>query len=130
MTVCGPMSGLSRALIDDFGDDVVAMVRWAATAKSADYGRFAPRVFEAARQGESGAQDIVGAAARAIETLTLRVFELGAPRVAYIGGIAEPLRDFSPRRNFSSALVAARHDAIDGAILIVGGAVAGEGGVS
>ena len=99
----GPMSGLSRALIDDFGDDIVAMVRWAATAKSTDYGRFAPRVFEAARKGELGAQEIVAAAARAIETLTLRVIELGAPRVAYIGGIAEPLREFLQRRNFPAA---------------------------
>ena len=99
----GPMSGLSRALIADFGDDVVAMVRWAATAKPSDYGGFAPRVFEAAREGEAGAKDIVGAAARAIETLTRRVLALGAPRVAYIGGIAEPLREFLQRRNFPAA---------------------------
>ena len=53
------------------------------TAKPGDYGAFAPRVFEAARVGESGALEIVGRAAGAIVAIYANSKRSRAERIAY-----------------------------------------------
>jgi glucosamine kinase len=120
------MTGLSQGLLEHFGFDPHAMTRWALDAKPGDYGAFAPQVFAAARSGEPRAREIAERAARAIATLARRVLELGAPQVAYVGGVAEPLREFMPE-GMSALLQPPKYDAIDGAILMIGGAVAARG---
>ena len=117
-----PMTGLSRALLAHFKFDPLAMIRWALDAKPSDYGAFAPRVFEAARGGEAGAKDIVETAARAIAALVRALVALGTENVALVGGVAEPLREYLPK-DIAERLHAPRHDAVDGAILLVGGSV-------
>ena len=120
------MSGLSQDLLAHFANDPHAMTRWALDAKPGDYGAFAPRVFAAARAGEPRALDIVERAAGAIASLTRRVIDLGAPTVAYVGGVAEPMRPFLPEA-ISGRLLPPKYDALDGAILMIGGAVPDEG---
>ena len=120
------MSGLSQALLAHFDFDPHAMTHWALDAKPGDYGAFAPRVFEAARAGEPQAREIAERAAGAIAALTRRVIELGAPSVAFVGGVAEPLRPFLPQE-ISEQLKPPKYDAIDGAILMIGGSVEGGG---
>jgi glucosamine kinase len=122
-----PMTNLSRALLAHFKYDPLAMIHWALDAKPSDYGAFAPRVFEAAGAGEAGAKNIVEAAARAIAALTRAVIALGTENVALVGGVAEPLRKYLPK-NVAERLQAPRHDAVDGAILLVGGVVPVAGG--
>ncbi len=120
------MSGLSSQILAEFGDDPLAMTRWALGAKPGDYGVFAPSVFAAARAGEPGAGAILARAGDAIAALTNRVTELGAVRIAYIGGVAEPLRDYLPV-GVSARLAPPQHDPIDGAILMMGGTIANDG---
>jgi glucosamine kinase len=119
-------SGLAHEILAHFGDDPLGMIDWAIGAKPGDYGAFAPSVFEAARRGESGAREIIGRAAQAIAALAQRVRALGALRIAYVGGVAEPLRVYLPAE-IATLLKPPLHDAIDGAILMMGGSVAGMG---
>jgi glucosamine kinase len=121
-----PTSGLSRALLANFDSDPLRMTKWAQTAKPGDYGAFAPRVFEAAHAGESGALEIVGRAARAIVAIFRALEALGVDRIAIVGGVAEPLRTYLPTE-VEARLSRPKHDAVDGAILLVGGALAAPG---
>jgi glucosamine kinase len=121
-----PMSGLSRALLAHFGSDPLRMMKWAPTAKPGDYGAFAPRVFQAARDGESGAVEIVGRAARAIVAIFRALEALGVERIAIVGGVADPLRTYLPTE-VGARLRQPQHDAVDGAIQLVGGTVAAAG---
>jgi glucosamine kinase len=118
----GPESALTRDVLSDFDGDVVALVRWARSARPGDYGVFAPRVFAHAARGDATALAIVGSAARAIGALARRALALGAERVALVGGVGEALRPyFAPE--ISALLTRPLHDATDGAILMAGGLV-------
>ena len=123
-----PMSGLSRALLANFDSDPLRMIKWAQTAKPGDYGAFAPRVFEAARAGEPGALKIVGRAVRAIVAIFRALEALGAKRIAIVGGVAGPLRSYLPT-DVEARLRNPQHDAVDGAILLVGGTLPAPGGL-
>jgi glucosamine kinase len=119
----GPASALTADLISHFNSDPVAMMNWALQAKPGDFGGFAPRVFEYARAHDPVALDIVRAAARAIGVLTRGVVALGAERVALVGGVGEALRPYY-EPDIAARLEPPLHDPTDGAILLVGGAVA------
>jgi len=120
------MTGLSHALLERFDFDPHAMTHWALAAKPGDYGAFAPQVLDAARGGEPQAREIAERAAQAIARLARRVLELGAPSVAYVGGVAEPLREFLPE-GISALLQRPKYDALAGAILMMGGPVTSDG---
>jgi glucosamine kinase len=110
----------TRALMEHFSNDPVAMVHWALSAKPSDYGAFAPQAIAAAGEADMVAAPIVEAAALALDALTSALEALGAPRVVMVGGLAEPIRPHLP------AALAARlrnplFDATDGAILVAGG---------
>ena len=117
-----PMSGLSRALLAKFDADPLRMMTWAQTAKPGDYGAFAPLVFDAARAGEAGALEIVERAGRAIVAVFRALETFGAERIAIVGGVAGPLRTYLPAE-VETRLRNPQHDAVDGAILLVGGAL-------
>jgi len=124
-----PMSGLSRALLAKFDSDPLRMMAWAQTAKPGDYGAFAPQVFESARAGEPGALEIVGRAARAVVTIFNTLEALGVEQIAIVGGVAEPLRTYFPSE-IEARLRRPKHDAVDGAVLLVGGALPAPGDLS
>jgi glucosamine kinase len=119
----GPTSPLTREILGEFGDDVVAMLRWARAAKPGDYGAFAPRIFAHAAEGDPIALAILAAAAHAIGALTRGVVKLGAPRVALVGGAGEALRPYL-EPEIAALLIQPLHDPTDGAILLAGGKVA------
>jgi glucosamine kinase len=121
----GPSSRLTRECLESFGGDVVALLRWARSAKPGDFGAFAPRVFERAAECDSVAAPIVAEAARAIEGLARRAFALGAEKAALVGGIGESLRPYL-EPDIETKLIRPIYDATDGAILLAGGAVAEE----
>ena len=118
----GPESALTREILAEFGGDVVALIRWARTAKPGDYGAFAPRVFAHAAEGDAVALGVVASAARAIGALARRV-ALGAGRVALVGGVGEALRPYLDA-DVAALLTRPLHDATDGAIFMAGGRVA------
>jgi glucosamine kinase len=115
-----PMSGLSREILAHFGDDPLAMTRWALTAKPGDYGAFAPLALGAAERGEDGARGIVAAAAQAIAALVQAVEARGARRIAIAGGLAEPIRKALPAE-LAARLLRPLFDPADGAVLLAGG---------
>ncbi len=117
-----PNCALYRELQAAFHDDPVELVRWAPGARPSDYGAFAPKVFAAAARGEPQALEIVAHAARAIAALARALIRLGAPTLALVGGVAGPLRPYLPA-DIAERLHTPRHDALDGAILMVGGAL-------
>ena len=118
----GPESALTRDLIADFDGDVVALIRWARSARPGDYGAFAPRVFAHAARGDTIALTIIGSAASAIGVLAQRALALGAERVALVGGVGEVLRPYLAPE-ISALLARPLYDATDGAILMAGGFV-------
>ena len=119
----GLETGLTDEILSAFDRDLVRMVRWARSARPGDYGSFAPRVFRCATKADPVALAIAGSAARAIGALTRRIVALGAERVALVGGVGEALRPHLDH-DIAQLLKRALYDATDGAILMVGGAVA------
>ena len=115
-----PISELARALGRHFADDPLRMTRWAAEARPSDFGAFAPEILDVAKSGDARACEIVGEAARAIAALAQALHALGAERIAFVGGLAEPLRSYLPLE-VERRLVRPRRDAVDGAILLAGG---------
>jgi glucosamine kinase len=119
----GLASPLADAMLERFGRNAETMTGWALGAKPHDYGAFAPEVLRFAREGDEIASVIVEKAARAIEALIRRVAELGARRVALVGGVGESLAPyFEPA--IAALVTRPLRDATDGAILIAGGALA------
>jgi len=118
-----PMSGLARALAHHFNDDPLRMSRWAADARPSDYGAFAPEILSLANSGDGRAREIVGEAASAVAALANALNALGAERIALAGGFGEPLRPFLPP-DVAKRLSRPRRDAVDGAIMLAGGALA------
>jgi len=115
-------SALTRDILAEFDNDVVALIRWARSARPGDFGAYAPRVFAGAAEGDAVALTIVDSAARAIGALARRALALGAERVALVGGVGEALRPYLDP-DLAALLTRAVHDATDGAILMAGGRV-------
>lgn len=110
-------SDFSEAILHAIGPTAEAIVDWADKAKPADFAQFAPLAYRYAQQGDSNALPIAEQAAAAISQLTLRLAELGAPRVHLLGGLAETIQPWlSPeaKRYYAPA----HSDALDGAITL------------
>ncbi len=116
----GPESPLTRKLMQGFADDPHVAVQWALTAKPGDYGAYAPRVLDAAGDGDAVAGPIVAAAAHALAALTLAIQTLGARRIALVGGLGPSIRAHLPAE-LAATLGEPLFDATDGAILLAGG---------
>lgn len=118
----GPSTSLTRGVMQRFADDPHVALQWALTAKPSDYGAFAPLVLDAAGEGDAVGQAIVAAAASALATLTHAVQALGVADVALVGGLGAGIRPHLPA-DLSALLRQPRFDAVDGAILLAGGAL-------
>ena len=108
-----PPSPLAVRLMDHFRRDQAEVVRWAACALPADYGRFAPWVFDAASDGDELATALLDETCAQLGMLLEGMTQLGADRIALLGGIGMRL---SPRLSRFN-LVTPKADALDGAIL-------------
>lgn len=113
----GPRSALTDALLGHFGQSVEAIVDWADVATPGDFAGFTPTILAHANAGDAVATAIIAAAAAEADALIARLVALGAPTVALLGGLAGPLTPWlSPHSRHH--IVAARADAMDGAILM------------
>ncbi|MEB6639899.1 N-acetylglucosamine kinase [Aeromonas caviae] len=108
-----PPSTLAVRLMDHFKRDQAEVVRWAARAIPADYGRFAPWVFDAASDGDDLATALLDETCAQLGMLLEGMTQLGADRIALLGGIGTRL---APRLGHFH-LVAPKRDALEGAIL-------------
>lgn len=89
---------LSDYILREFDGDPEKIIKFADKAKPAEYGRFAPMVFDFARKEQDAlalelVSQVVGDATRMIATL----LEQGAPSVYLHGGMAEPISAWLPQ---------------------------------
>jgi glucosamine kinase len=108
-----PPSLLAVRLLDHFKRDQAEVVRWAAKAIPADYGRFTPWVFDAASDGDELACQLLDETCGQLQTLLEGMQQLGAHRIALLGGVGTRL---APRLSHLN-LVSPTADALEGAIL-------------
>jgi glucosamine kinase len=111
---------LSTSLLQSFDNDPIALSKWALHAKPGDFGRYAPGVFVAAKEGDAVAREIVGAAARALNELARALVRLGVRSIAIVGGVAAPIRPYLAA-DVINLLADPKFDALDGAIILAGG---------
>ncbi len=112
-----PMTDLAAALLAAFAGGREPMIDWAKAAEPLDFARFAPLVFEHARAGDPLGRALVMEAAAEIARIAERLLAVGAPAIALLGGLAEPLRPWLPAA-LAARLAAPAADALDGAILM------------
>jgi glucosamine kinase len=119
----GPATGLTDAVLARFGRDPSAAALWAKTATPRDFGAFAPLVVQHFSQGDPVAVDLLTASARSVTRMVKRLIDLGAERIALMGGLAGIYRPLlSP--GMTSILVEPRGDALDGALSLARRSVA------
>jgi glucosamine kinase len=108
-------TALLRRLFDEFDADPYAIVRWAADAQPAEFGRLAPLVVEHAARQDPAAVELMRQAASHIDVLAARLLALGAERLALVGGLAPHLEErLAPATR--QHLVKPEGDALDGAL--------------
>lgn len=111
---------LARDVMSRFHDDPLEVIALTDSATATDYAAFAPLVFDCAAQGDTAALALVRDAAKEIDGLANRLFQLGAPRVALVGGLATRMQPFLAS-DVSDRLVPSMGDAVDGALLLARG---------
>jgi len=109
--------GLTAAILTRFDADPTKIVTFAAKASSADYARFAPLIFKYAAEQDPLAIALVNEAANAAANIIDALRAAGAPTVSLIGGLADPLSTWLPRRLFD-LITLPQSDPADGAILM------------
>ena len=112
-----PPSALADAVLARFERDPEKMLAFAMAATKTDFARFAPLVFEHAARRDSLALALVEEAAQHIARMAGRLLDCGAPSVALIGGLAEPIAPWLPPP-LRARLTPPLADAADGAILM------------
>ncbi|MFQ2272618.1 glucosamine kinase nucleotide-binding domain-containing protein [Aeromonas enteropelogenes] len=108
-----PPSTLAVRLMDHFKRDQAQVVRWAARAIPAEYGHFTPWVFDAASDGDELACQLLDETCTQLAQLLDGMQQLGAHRIALLGGIGMRLAPRLARFNLATP----KADALDGAIL-------------
>lgn len=110
-------SQLTEAIMARFDHQPAKVAHWGPTARPGDYGAFVPLIIEHLNRGDAVARKLIeGAVAEAV-VLIDRLIDLGAEKVALMGGLAPIYRPFLPDR-LASAIVDPASDALDGAILM------------
>jgi len=112
-----PRSAMTNAIIERFFGDREAMLEWSNNARPREWAEFARTVFDHASQSDPVALQLVMSNASAVERILDRMIDLGATRIALMGGIAAPTRPYLKPR-FDGVIVDAQGDAMDGALLL------------
>lgn len=119
-----PLTPLADSILDEFNRSAANAVIWAGKAIPGDFAKFAPRVFDFAKTGDALAVGILRQTAADAAMLINRLLELGAPKVAMIGGIFPPLYPWLTPE-IQARLIEPAGDAMDGAILMADRALRG-----
>jgi len=111
-------SAVTDAVLEEFKHDPRGIVEFARLSKPGDFGRFAPRLFDHARQGDPQAIAIAKAGAATVnESLDAIMALAGAPRLCLLGGLAPLYPDWLSERH-RSILIEAQADALTGAVAL------------
>jgi glucosamine kinase len=101
----------------DFSNDPHAIVGWTAAASPREFGAFAPRVADYARNDDQAAIELMQMAAAHIDSLAARLVALGVPHLALVGGFAVALRPWLAVQTVSRIIQPAG-DAVQGALTL------------
>ena len=110
-----PWTPLLLALFADFADDPHAIVKWTAEATPRDFGSLTPRIADYAARGDPAGAELMQIAAAHIDHIAARLVELGAVRLALVGGFSSSLRSWLSSATVTQ-LVEPLGDALDGAV--------------
>ena len=111
-------TSMTSALLAEFDNLPPKMVAFSQRAKPGDFGRFAPRVFEHAGQGDETALRILRQAAAWVDAALDRVSEItGGGRLCLLGGLAHLYPPYLAARH-RDRLVPAADDALTGAVAL------------
>ncbi|MCR6657953.1 MAG: ATPase [Asticcacaulis sp.] len=116
-----PSSAFTRDVIASFGGNPADVIAFVTTATPSDFGTLAPMIMEAADAGDPIATGLVRDVADDIGRYIARLSDIGASRIALVGGLAEPILPWlgeEARR----LLTPAEQDAVEGALLLAHGA--------
>ena len=108
---------LLRELFADFSNDPHAIVSWTATASPREFGAFAPRVADHARDDDPVAIELMRTAAAHIDSLAARLIAVGVPQLALVGGFAAALQPWLAPQT-TSLLIRPAGDAVQGALTL------------
>lgn len=112
-----PATPLTDGLLSEFGGEPGRMVKFAREATPGEFGRFAPRVFAAAAEGDAAGLDIVAKAATGVDLAFDRLVADGATRIALLGGLAPLYPPYIAERH-QRLLVQPRDNALAGAVAL------------
>jgi glucosamine kinase len=113
-----PSSPVTDAVLEEFKQDPRGIVEFARLSKPGDFGRYAPLVFNHAKEGDPQAIAIVKAGAAAVNDSLDAIMALaGAPRLCLLGGLA-PLYPQWLSEHHRAILVEAEADALTGAVAL------------
>jgi glucosamine kinase len=112
-----PMTGLSQSILREFDGDPEKIVDFARQAKPGDFGRYTPKVFDFARQGDETAIRILKTGAAGIDEALDAVNALtgGRGRLCLLGGLATLYPQYLASRH-SERLSEPLADALTGAV--------------
>src|SRR5262249_11741962 len=108
-------TSLTREVMTRFHNDPFEAIAWMDHATATDYATFAPLVMRHADAGDAVARRIVRDSAGQIDELARPVSELGASRVALLGGLASSMEPWLAP-DVQRRLVPVEGDAVDGAL--------------
>jgi glucosamine kinase len=108
-------TALLRTLAADFGNDPHFIARWTYTAAPGDFAALAPHVFDHGARGDPVAGELIRLAAGHVDALAVRLIEVGATRLALVGGCAQFLKPHLSEAT-RAHLVEPRGDALQGAL--------------
>jgi glucosamine kinase len=112
-----PQTPMCTWIMGDFKQSPEAMIVWAETAKPGDYGKFVPRIFDFAREGDEAAQALIQDTADDLTDFVRALVKRGARSVCLIGGIAEPVKAWLAD-DVQEYLGIRQGDSLDGALLM------------
>ena len=110
-------SGLVDWVMGEFDNSPEAMIVWSETAKPGDYGKYVPRIFDFAREGDEAAQLLIQQTADELADFVRALARRGAKTICLIGGIAEPVKAWLPD-DVQGYLGTRKGDSLDGALLM------------
>ncbi len=114
-----PVSPLTESLLADFNHSPEDLLVWTQSAHAHDWAAFSPRIFAYAADGDAQGVALVGVLAREIELILACLVAAGAPHIALMGGIAQPILPWLNSR-WNEYIVQPAGDALDGALRLAG----------
>jgi len=110
-----PKSDLTQSVMREYGDDPNRIVAFGATARPADFARYAPLVFESADQGDTVAMSVVAGAVADVNAALGAIVWDGCKHLCLTGGLAENYQHRLAQK-FIRILQPVRGNALAGAV--------------